>query len=110
LYSGCGDYLSPGKPFVTVGIAHKNYSYSSMLGAVLKMIKNSLTSLLPGPKQRKYVQVNAAVNLEGLVGLRSRVEQGKLKIPIDSCWDMKDALQVRAAIDILFVTLWLTWK
>lgn len=56
------------------------------------------------------MQVNAAVNLEGLVGLRSMVEQGKLKIPIDSCWDMKDALQVRAAIDVLFVTLWLTWK
>ncbi len=97
IYTYCRDYLSPGKAFVTVGIAHKNYRYSSMLHAVFMMVMNSLTSLLPGDGQRKYVQVNAAVNLDAMEKLRSLVEQGKLRVPVDSCWDMKNALKVRSA-------------
>jgi hypothetical protein len=96
LYSYAGKYLSPGKPFVTVGIAHKKYRYSSMLHAVFMMVMNSLTSLLPGDGQRKYLQVNAAVNLEAMEKLRSLVEHGKLRVLIDSCWGMNDVLQVRS--------------
>jgi Zinc-binding dehydrogenase len=97
LYSHCGDYLSPGKPFVTVGVAHKTYGYLSMLHAVFRMAVNSLTSLLPGKERRKYVQVNAAVNTEALEKLRSLAEEGKLRVPIDSCWGMMEALKVRCS-------------
>jgi hypothetical protein len=69
---------------VTVGVAHKDYSYSSMLRAVFMMIKNSLASLLLGSNRRRYVQVNAAVNPEALEKLRSMVEQGSLRVPIAS--------------------------
>ncbi len=95
LYTNCSDYLKPGKPFVTVGVAHKNYSYSGMLAALWAMVLNGLASLLPRAGQRRYLQVNAAVNPEELERLRSLVEQGKLRVPIDSCWALKDALQVR---------------
>jgi hypothetical protein len=81
---------------VTVGVAHKDYSYPSMLRAVFMMIKNSLAALLPGSNRRRYVQVNAAVNPEALEKLRSMVEQGSLRVPIDSCWGMKDAPKVRS--------------
>lgn len=59
------------------------------------MVLNRLTSMLPGDGRRRYLQVNAAVNPEALERLRSLVQQGKLRVPIDSCWDFKDALQVR---------------
>lgn len=59
------------------------------------MVMNSLTSFLPGAGQRKYLQVNAAVNLEAMEKLWAVVEQGKLRVPIDSCWEMEDALKVR---------------
>ena len=95
LYSKCGDYLKRGKPFVTVGVAHKNYSYSGMLDAVWGMVMNSVASLFPGEGRRSYLQVNATVHLEALERLRSLVEQEKLRVPVDSCWDMSDALQVR---------------
>jgi hypothetical protein len=95
IYSHCGDYLSPGKPFVTVGIAHNHYNYSSMLYAVFRMVTNKLISILPGEGQRKYVLVSATMNLEAVDKMRSMAEQGKLSVPIDSSWDMKDALQVR---------------
>lgn len=66
-----------------------------MLGALSAMTLNSLASLLPGDGRRRYLQVNATVNPEALERLRLLVEQGKLRVPIDSCWDLKDALQVR---------------
>jgi hypothetical protein len=59
---------------------------------------NCLTSVLPGDSRRKYVQVNAAVNPEAMEKLQSLVERGKLRVPIDSCWDMKDALMVRSKV------------
>lgn len=59
------------------------------------MIKNSLISLFPGQGKRKYLLVNAVVSLEGLEELRLMVERGLLRIPIDSCWDMEDAIKVR---------------
>jgi hypothetical protein len=67
-----------------------------MLRAVFMMVINSLKSLLPGKGKREYVQVNAAVNVEALERLRSMVEYRRLKVPIDSCWSMKDALKVRS--------------
>ena len=95
IYSNCGAYLSPGKPFVTVGIAHKDLSYSSMLYVLFRMVTNRLIARLPGEGRRSYLLVTATMNLEATEKMRSMIEQGKLSVPIDSCWDMKDALQVR---------------
>lgn len=97
IYNHCGDYLLPGKPFVTVGVAHKHYTYSSMVHAVIMIAVNILSSFLPGDKKRRYVQVNSAVNGEDMESLRSMVEQGRLRVPVDSCWHMKDALEVRSS-------------
>lgn len=60
------------------------------------MIKNSLISLFPGEGQRKYLQVNAIATLKGLEKLQLMVEQGKLRVPIDSCWDLPDVIKVRS--------------
>jgi hypothetical protein len=98
IYSNCGNYLSAGKPFVTVGIAHKDLSYSSMLYVVFRMVTNRWLSLLPGEGRRSYLLVAATMNLEATEKLRSMAEQGKLSVPIDSCWDMEHALQVRLNI------------
>jgi hypothetical protein len=77
-----------------------------MLYVVVTMIKNIVFSLLPGDKQRRYLQVNAAVNPEGMEKLRSMVEQKTLRVPIDSCWEMNDALKVRSTSWISFHRDW----
>lgn len=66
------------------------------------MMKNILTSFLPSNSKRKYVQVAATVNSEAMEKLRSMMERGALRVPIDSCWDMKDALKVRMTFLFLF--------
>jgi hypothetical protein len=71
-----------------------------MLFAVFGMMSNVVASLLPGERHRRYVQVSATANLEGMEKLRRMVEEGKLKIPIDSCWDMEDALKVRLSAQL----------
>jgi hypothetical protein len=94
LYTHCAEYLSPGKPFVTVGIAFKEYSISSMLKAASLMLRNILWPRLLGGVQRDYVNITGLVNLETIEKLGLLVEEGKLKVVVDSCWDMEDVLKV----------------
>ena len=95
LYSHCADYLSPGKPFVTVGVAFEEYTVSGMLYAAFLMLKNRLWPSVLGGVPREYANVTVIANLELVEKLRQLVEEGKIKVVVDSCWDMEDALKVR---------------
>ena len=86
---------------MSVGVANKEYSYSSMLTALWKMLANVTASWIPAIPQRRYIQANSWVNQERLERLRSLVEQGKLRVLVDSCWEMEDALEVSFSEDSL---------
>jgi hypothetical protein len=94
LYTHCAGYLEPGKPFVTVGVAFAEYTVSSMLYALSLMLKNTWWPRALGGCPRDYVCISAVVTLEALQRLRELVEQGKLAVVLDSCWDMGDVLKV----------------
>jgi Zinc-binding dehydrogenase len=94
LYTPCARYLAPGKPFATVGIAFVKYSFSSILEAVYLMLKNILWPRLLGGVQRDYVNVTGIANLATMENLGLLVEEGKLKVVVDSCWGMEDVLKV----------------
>lgn len=79
---------------MTVGVAFKEYTASSLLYAVFLMLKNALWLAVLGGVSRQYVCVSGITNLASLEKLRQMVEESKLMIEIDSCWEMEDALKV----------------
>jgi hypothetical protein len=95
LYTHCADYLDPGKPFVTVGVAFDEYTVSSIMYAVFLMMNNSLWPRVLGGVPREYASVSGFTNLEVMEKLGQLVEEGKMKVVVDSCWDMEDVLKVR---------------
>jgi NADPH:quinone reductase-like Zn-dependent oxidoreductase len=93
----CPDYLTERGLFVNVGIAFQDYTLSRVLYATyLFMLKFPLLPTWLGGVPRRYVTVTGFVNQEGLEKLRALVEEGKLRVVIDSVWDMEDALKVCA--------------
>ncbi|ESK86129.1 zinc alcohol dehydrogenase [Moniliophthora roreri MCA 2997] len=89
LYVNCDKFLKEGSSFVTVGVAFKEITYSSVLRASFDMLRNMIWP----PSQRKYVQVTGVANREALEKLGRLVEDGKLRIVIDSYFQMEEVLQ-----------------
>ena len=98
LYTHCAGYLAPGKPFVSVGIAFKSYTYSSVLYALFLMARNILVPRFLGGGAAPYIVVSGFVTLEGMEKLAAMVDEGKLKVMVDSCWDIEDAVQAYEVI------------
>jgi len=97
LYAHCAGYLKDGKPFVTVGPAPEEYTTSGVFYTVLLMVKNAVGSALPmwlGGVGRRYLQVNGLVDWESLRKLRGKVEEDGMKVVVDDCWRMEDAVKV----------------
>lgn len=59
------------------------------------MLQNILWPHLLGGVNRPYGQVAGIVSLTGLQKLADLVENGKLNVAVDSCWNMEDVLKVR---------------
>jgi hypothetical protein len=94
LYTHCAEYLMPGKPFATVGIALKEYTVSCIFQSMSLMLSNALWPSIFGGGQREYANITGIANLEVMEKLGRWVEEGKLKVVVNSCWDMEDALKV----------------
>lgn len=95
IWASAADYLKDDGLFVTVGVALKDYTISNMLYiSWLMMLKNVFWPIWLGGVPRKYVRVTGLVTPERLQKLGDLVEQGKLKVIVDSCWEMQDAQQV----------------
>jgi hypothetical protein len=77
-----------------VGVAFAEYTVSSMLSALSLMLKNTWWPRALGGTPRDYICISAFVTLEALQRLRELVEQGKLVVVLDSCWEMEDVLKV----------------
>ncbi len=93
----CPDYLTERGPFVTVGIAFEDYKLSTVLYATyLFMFKIPFLPTWLGGVPRRCVCVTGFVNLDELEKLKKMVEEKKLKVVIDSVWEMDDALKVCA--------------
>ena len=94
LYTHCAEFLAPGKPFVSVGIAIEGHPVLSAFHALYSMLKDLFWPSVLGGVPRKCVFVNGIPNLEGMEKLARLVEEGKLRVVIDSCWEIEDALKV----------------
>lgn len=99
----CSDYLEPGKPFVSVGTAFDAYTVSSLLFASFLTRKNTWLPRVLGGGSHIYICVSGFVSPEALESLRGLVEDGKLMVVVDSCWEMTDVLKVSFAAELCTV-------
>jgi NADPH:quinone reductase-like Zn-dependent oxidoreductase len=96
LWNSSPSFLKPGAAhsFTTVGPAFASYTVWGMLGAVGKMISNSLIPVWAGGVPRKHQQITAFVDEAKLQALKHLVEDGKLKVEVGEVWKMEDAPKV----------------
>jgi len=78
---------------VTVGPAPPDYSFFGVWYIVGSMISNALWPRWLGGVDRPYLSARGFKSLEGLERV-SRLAQEGLKVPIDSVWNLEDALKV----------------
>ena len=78
---------------MTVGPAPPDYGFFGMLCVVGSMISNTLWPRWLGGVDRPYLSAMGFASLEGLERV-SRLAEERLKVPIDSVWDLEDALKV----------------
>ncbi|KAH7379791.1 zinc alcohol dehydrogenase [Cadophora sp. MPI-SDFR-AT-0126] len=93
VFHNCEGYLKPGKAYVSVGPAMPTYSMGAILYSIGQMASNFLWPRFLGGPNRPYVQFAATATREEMERLANMVRDGKLKVPIDSCWEMEDALK-----------------
>ena len=108
IFNHCPDYLTEGKQYVTVGPALEDYTVSVMISAVLLMVKNGLRLRALGGVPRDYVQVASVANSGAMEMLVKLVEEKKLRMVVDSCSNMEDALKVR--LQCQFLKSWITCR
>lgn len=105
LWLSCSDYLKPGMPFVTFGVAPLTSTFASFVGAMCQTLSNVLWPRFLGGVDRPYTFVSAgAANPGDLEKLAEMVKDGKLKVVIDSSWKFENALKVSLKIPRLLDT------
>ena len=94
LFQNCAKFLKPGKTFVSIGLSPA-HTYWGMLCVLAQTMSNFLWPAWLGGVNRPYSSVLGIVALKELNRLMNLIQEGKLRVPIDSSWDMEDALKVR---------------
>ena len=79
---------------MTVGPAPPDYGLWGLLSTMGTMMSNVLWPTWLGGVNRPYLSARALSNLTDLERLSKLAAEGKLKVPIDSVWDLEDALKV----------------
>ncbi|KAH7327127.1 zinc alcohol dehydrogenase [Rhexocercosporidium sp. MPI-PUGE-AT-0058] len=93
IYHTCAGYLKPGHSFVSVGPAMPAYSMGAILYSIGQMASNFLWPRVLGGTKRPYTQFAATASPKEMQRLADMAQNGKLKAPIDSCWEMDDVLK-----------------
>ncbi|KAG9237156.1 hypothetical protein BJ875DRAFT_370559 [Amylocarpus encephaloides] len=93
MFQSCARFLKEGGPYVNIGPSAPSYTFGDMLYVLGQMAKNFLLPPWLGGVGRPYIQITAIPNLQDFERLAVMVEEGKLKMSIDSTWELKDALK-----------------
>jgi len=95
MYYATPNFLAKDKPYITVGPRAYSYTYLGMFSTIATMFKNALWPRLCGGVATPYIQVAAAANLSDMQRLAKMVEDGTLKVHVDSCFEMEDVQKVK---------------
>lgn len=92
LYLFSPAYLREKGIFINAGGMLVSPIWSSFLAFFFMMLLNYVyPSFLPRGVNRRYAFLSGAANAHDLGEVKRLVEEGKLKVPIDSVWGMQDA-------------------
>jgi hypothetical protein len=80
-------------PFVTVGPAPPDYSVMGILHTIGQTLSNTMWPRWLGGVNRPYFTAAGFANLLDMERLARMAKEGKLRVPIDLCWDFGDALK-----------------
>ena len=101
VFTHCAAYLAQGRPFVTVGVMMQSLSYISFFSAAYCIAKNLYWPRMLWGTPRVFVMVSMMEPDRAMLEkLKDLVETGKVRVEVDSCWEMVDALKVSSRIDI----------
>ncbi|KAH8658580.1 hypothetical protein BGZ61DRAFT_499977 [Ilyonectria robusta] len=89
LYKSSPKYLKAGSPFVNVGTTQD----TSQAGSIWRWATNSNLPAMLGGVPRKYIMFSAPLSGKGAETLATFVEEGSLKIIIDSTFALEDVLE-----------------
>ena len=95
LFNACPGFLAEGKPYVSVGPKAKSYTYWGVLSTLGVMMKNFLWPRILGGVPRMYVQVTGIVSSEALEGLKTMIEEQKLRVHVGKLVELGDVHEVR---------------
>jgi hypothetical protein len=94
LFLYCERFLRPAMPYVSVGPSVPSYNIINMIYSIGQMVKNLFQPPALGGVNRQYRQVTGISNQKDLKRLAQMATDGVLKVPLDSSWELKDALKV----------------
>jgi NADPH:quinone reductase-like Zn-dependent oxidoreductase len=95
IYEHSPKYLSKQGLFVSVGVSSDKLSVSCTLRSMLTMASNLYWPRFLGGIARPYIQKTVTVDSALLERLSVLIEENKLKVIVDSTFEMGDALKVR---------------
>ena len=99
IWENCAAFVKPMGAYITVGIANKDYTWSSMLECLwLMMLKNPWTPIIFGGVPRRLERITAVVNEESMRELGEAVKDGTLRGTAWETWDMEN---VKRAYNVL---------
>lgn len=78
-----------------------------MLASIGAMLSNVLWPAWLGGVDRPYSQAKGFPNLPDMERVSKLASEGKLKVPIDSCWSLEDAMKVCLLSKVRSIVL--TW-
>ena len=96
LYNPCAAYLREEGIYASVGVKNSAWTYSAFAAAVWKMQLNAFwpRSTWLGGSGRTYRGISMMqAPVEMMEKLAAMLADGKVKVVIDSVWDMEDALE-----------------
>lgn len=94
LYTSSPAYLKPSGIFINLGGMNATLKLSSVLALLWLMMLNTLyPSFLPNGVPRKFAFLSGKPTQKDSEAVKRLVEAGKLTVPLDSVWEMEDALK-----------------
>ncbi|OJK01145.1 hypothetical protein ASPACDRAFT_1886862 [Aspergillus aculeatus ATCC 16872] len=91
LYTRCAPYLASGKPFINLGAMTARPTFWGLLSFVWNQHMVPLWPVVLGGVPRRYQFYSARPNRESLGRVMRLVQNGELKMVVDSVWEMADA-------------------
>ena len=96
IFLNCRHYLKPESQYVAVGIKIKEWNVWGFLGVAKQMMLNALwpvSTWLGGTGRTWKATSMMEARPEVMEKLVSLLDEGKIRVPVDSVWKFEDALK-----------------